>query len=161
MPTILLWVITISLFAVGLLGTVIPALPGTGFIFAGVLIYGLITSFSTISVPTVVVFGVVAGLTWLANYMGAAYGARTGGGKKLALAGTVVGAIIGVLAAGPIGLLVGAFIGALLGSLAEGQSTHEAAKVAVWSMVGVVGGAMVQFIISVSMIIAFFLAVLL
>jgi uncharacterized protein YqgC (DUF456 family) len=159
MSSLILWLITLLLFSVGLFGIFIPFIPGLGLIFVGVLVYAWATNFVVISVSTVVTFGVIAVIAWLAEYVGSGLAARLGGGKRYAFWGTTLGALIGTIA-GPMGLMIGAFTGAFVGSLAEGQSTDRAGKIALWSVVGVLGVTFIQFLIGLAMIIAFFLAVL-
>lgn len=160
MPIAIVWLTTVILFVVGLGGILIPALPGIGFVFAGILVYAWATGFSTISPITVLVFGVIALLAWLADFWGASVGAKVGGGKTYALTGTILGAIIGAIAFGPIGLFVGAFIGAMVGAVLEGATHQQALRVAALSVVGIVGATIVQFVLGIAMIVAFFLAII-
>lgn len=159
MTSILVWFITIVLMLLGVVGTLLPAIPGIGFVFAGILVYAIATQFATISGATVAIFGVIAVLTWLANYLGSVMGAASGGGKGKALIGTILGAIAGVIIGGPVAILIGAFIGALVGALIEGKTHQQATKVAIWSVVGIIGATLFQFLIAISMVIAFFIAV--
>ncbi|MEX1112042.1 MAG: DUF456 domain-containing protein [Candidatus Andersenbacteria bacterium] len=146
------------LFVIGLAGTIIPGVPGVGLVFAGVLVYGVVTDFTILSVPTVILFGIVAVLAWLADYAGSAVGSKLGGGNKKALAGTVIGAIVGAFA-GPLGIFIGAFLGSLTGVLLEGKNSHQAAKVAFYSVLGTLGATVIQFILALAMIIAFLVIV--
>lgn len=160
MVDIWLWLLVIILMAVGLLGTIIPALPGMGLIFLGILIYAVSTGFSTITPLTVAAFGVVAFLGWLASFIGSAWGAKIGGGRNAALVGAIVGAIAGISVMGPPGLVIGAFGGGLIGALLAGQSEEVAVKIAAYSVVGILGGMVMQFLLAVMLIIAFVIAVL-
>lgn len=146
------------LFLVGLAGTIIPALPGVGLVYAGVLLYSFADGFVHISVANVVWLGLVALLALGAQYAGSMWGAAKGGGKKKALVGTFMGAFVGAFM-GPVGIFVGAFVGALIGAMMEGNSTEKAIKVAGLSVIGIIGGSLIQFLLSVVLIIAFLLAV--
>lgn len=159
MSDIILWLITLALFGIGLVGVFIPGLPGIGLIFAGILVYAIATDFTTISLTLVVVFGIIGALALLSDYVGSAVGARVGGGKGKTLLGTTLGAIGGLLVANVPGLLVGAFAGALVGARMEGKTTQQAAKIALASVLGVLGATVVQFILGIIMIIGFFIAI--
>lgn len=159
MPLFVLWVIVGSLLLIGLVGTVVPGLPGVGLAFAGVLIFAAATQFTLVSVPTVIVFGLIGALAVAADYAGSLLGAKVGGGKRMALAGTIIGSLIGAVSGGPAGLFIGAFLGGLLGALMEGQTHQQAVKIALLSMVGIVGASAFQFVLTLAMIIAFLLAV--
>lgn len=156
--SILLAVLVIILFCVGLFGTIIPAVPGVGLVYAGVLLYAVATGFSSISVPTLVALGIVALLASGASYAGSALGAKKGGGGKRALWGAILGAVMGIVVMPPAGLFLGAFIGALVGALLEGHKPEKAAKVAFMSVIGIIGGSLVQFFLSLFLILVFFLA---
>lgn len=158
MSSILLWTLTAVLFIVGVAGTVVPALPGIGFVFAGILLYAWATGFAVVSVFSVVVLGVVATLALAASYFGSVVGAKYGGGKQKAMWGTIIGAIVGAFFS-PIGIFVGAFLGGLAGALLEGQSHQQALRIAALSIVGTLGASIVQFFLALAMIATFFLAV--
>lgn len=155
----IIWLITILLLIVGLVGTIIPALPGIGLTYAAILFYSFASDFRGISPSTVVIFGVITTIAFLASYLGSLFGTRAGGGKTWSVAGSFLGAIVGLFTMGPIGLFVGAFLGALAGGLIEGASHNEALKIATFSTIGTVGGALVQFLLALSLTIAFFLVV--
>lgn len=158
--SILLTLLIAALFMVGLLGAFIPAVPGVGLVYAGILVYAIVDGFSNIAVSTIIWFGIVALLASGASYVGSALGTKQGGGGMRALWGTILGAIIGTVTIGPIGIFVGAFIGALVGALMEGQTPEKAMKVAAMSVAGIIGGSLIQFLLSVALIIAFLVAIL-
>jgi len=158
MSTVLLWLITSAFLLVGLVGSIVPGLPGIGFVFAGILFYALVSGFAEIAPVTVIIFGLVSLAAWLAAYFGSVIGAKAGGGRKLAIIGSITGAVIGITT-GPGGLLAGAFIGSFIGSLIEGQSHQKAIKVALLSTIGVIGANLMQLLLSVIMVIAFLLSV--
>ena len=160
MTSFWLWLVSIVVMLVGVVGTIIPAIPGMGLVFLGILIYSVGTGFATIEPLTMILFGVVAALGWLASFFGSAWGARAGGGTRAALVGTFVGAIAGIFLMGPPGLVVGAFVGALIGALASGQKHDQALQVAAYSVIGILGGAIMQFILALSLIVAFLIAAL-
>ncbi|MCW9054374.1 MAG: DUF456 domain-containing protein [Candidatus Pacebacteria bacterium] len=154
----LLWTFTALLFAFGVAGTVIPGLPGIGFVFSGIFLYAYVTGFSTVTVPFVVGAGVVALLAVFADYVGSALGARIGGGKWKSILGSIAGLMVGVATLGPIGVLIGALIGAFLGALAEGVERTQALRVALYTTLGIVGSTVVQFVLAVTLIAGFLIA---
>jgi uncharacterized protein YqgC (DUF456 family) len=156
----IIWLVTILLLSVGLIGTIIPALPGIALTYVGILFYSFMTDFRGISPSTVIIFGIITAIAFLAGHMGSVIGSRAGGGKTWSVVGTFFGAIIGLFTFGPIGLFVGAFFGALGGGMIEGATHHQAFKIATFSTIGVLGGAIVQFFLALSMTIAFLWVVL-
>lgn len=160
MPSLLLWFVTTFFFATGLIGIIVPVLPGIVFIFLGIFFYAFATAFTSISLTAVVMFGLIAVLAWLISYGAALVGARVGGGHWWTLVGTLGGCSIGFVVGSSIGLLIGSFIGALIGALYEGFVLKQAVRVAILSVLGILGGVLLQFVLGAGMIVAFLLLVL-
>lgn len=158
MTILLITVITI-LFLLGLLGTVVPGLPGTGLIFVGILVYAIASGFATIGLGALLLFALITALAVAANYAGSMFGTKAAGGKGWAVGGTIAGGLLGAMTVGPLGLVGGAFLGALAGALYEGQDSRAATKTAVYSILGIIGGTLVQLVIGISMIVAFLIMV--
>lgn len=158
--SVLVTILIAALFMVGLFGAFIPAVPGVGLVYAGILLYAIVDGFSNIAVSTIIWFGVVALLASGASYFGSALGTKKGGGGMRPLWGTILGAIIGTVTIGPIGIFVGAFVGALVGALLEGQTPEKAMRLALMSVTGIIGGSLIQFLLSVALIVAFLVAIL-
>jgi uncharacterized protein YqgC (DUF456 family) len=150
-----LWLVTIGFFLLGLAGIFVPGLPGTGLIFAGVLFYALATSFSTLMPATVAAVGFMALVGWVADPLGAALGARLGGGGRLTIGGMAVGTLLGLMAGGAPGLFVGMLVGALLGALREGQSAAGAGRAVLFSLLGVVSARLFQLVLAILMLLIF------
>ena len=93
-----------AIFAVilGLAGILLPLLPGTPLVFAGLWLLAWLDDFSRVSVTTVVVLAAMAVLAWLVDYIAAALGVRRSGASGLAVLGAALGAVIG-LAGGLVG----------------------------------------------------------
>ena len=159
MAGIILGIAVFILFAAGLIGTVIPMMPGIQLILGGVLLYSFVTDFALISGTTVGVISVLAVIGWLSDYYAGAAGAKAAGGGKKAALGAAVGGIVGaIVVLGPIGLLIGTFVGALVGAMLEGTNLTRAHKVAALSVIGAIGAAVVQLIIGIVIIAAFLVA---
>lgn len=160
MSLILLWVLTIGLFILGVLGVFVPFLPGIGLVFAGILLYAWMTNFSVISLGAVIVFGVVTFLAWLVEYLGSILGARFGGGGRYAMWGSLLGGLMGLVFVGPLGLLLGVVVGVVAGALYEGKNLNQAGKTAFFSILGILGARIIQLIMALSVIVAFIVAVI-
>lgn len=157
---VVLWIGVMALFMLGLIGIFVPVVPGVGLVFAGILFYAWATGWEAIGVTWVAVFGMVALLAWVADYIGAAVGAKYGGGKWPTVLGSVIGAVAGLILGGPLGLFIGAFLGALGGALYEGNSMEIASRAAMYSVIGMVGATVVQLVLAIAMIVAFIIVVL-
>lgn len=159
MSTIII-LLTIILFVIGCFGTLIPALPGIGLVYVGILLYAFADSFTNISITTVVSLGIVTLIASIAQYFGSMWAAKSAGGKNKALLGTFIGTILGAMI-GPVGMFVGAFLGALAGALLEGNTAQGAARVALISVAGIIGASIIQLFLALVLIAAFVLAIFL
>ena len=75
----LLWVLAAGMIILGLLGTVLPVLPGTVLVWGGILLGAWIDDFARVSVTTVVVISVLAVLAWGLDYVAGLLGAQKAG----------------------------------------------------------------------------------
>jgi uncharacterized protein YqgC (DUF456 family) len=71
--------LTLLVMVIGLIGTVLPIIPGTILIFLAALIYALIEGFQTIGWPTLVALGVMTAVATTADLWASSVGAKIGG----------------------------------------------------------------------------------
>ena len=110
---ILLWSAVIGLFLVGIVGAVIPVLPGTPFILAGIFIYAWSTGFEIVTWPWLITF---TGLTLISVGLDHLLSVMAPRGAKASW-WAVVGAAVGLVAGcffGLPGILLGPLVGATL-----------------------------------------------
>ena len=105
--------LTIVLMLVGLIGSVVPGLPGVTLIFLSALLYAILTDFQTVGTVVIVILFVLAALAFLIDFFATSYGARRFGASNWGTVGGAIGGIVGALA----GLLL-AGIGSLFGLIA-------------------------------------------
>jgi uncharacterized protein YqgC (DUF456 family) len=148
---LLLWSIAIVLIAVGALGTVLPALPGVGLVFAGILLAAWIDDFARISGWTVGALAVLALIAFAVDYAAAAAGARKAGASRLAVIGAALGTIAGIFT-GLVGLLFLPLAGAALGELVARRDLIRAGKAGVATWLGLLVGTIVKVAIVFTMI---------
>lgn len=132
------YVVAAILVLAGLVGVVLPALPGLPLVFAGLLLAARAGGFEQIHVATVVVLGLLTLLSFGVDFWATTHGARRVGASRKALAGAVVGTFAGLFVFPPFGLFVGPFVGALLGELLHGREFRHAAKVGLGTWLGIV-----------------------
>jgi len=119
--------LTIVLMVVGLIGSVVPGLPGVTLIFLSALLYAILTDFETVGVAVIVVLFVLAALAFLADFFATSYGARRFGASNWGTVGGAVGGIVGAvlgLAFAGIGSLFGLIAGTIAGVFA-GEYLHR------------------------------------
>ncbi|MCE2959467.1 MAG: DUF456 domain-containing protein [Akkermansiaceae bacterium] len=152
------WMVTGSLLVVGLVGCVLPALPGHLFILLAAIGYRLMV-------------GPDAGIAWwgfgillllmaisqIFEIVSGSLGTQWFGGTKWGALGALVGGIVGIFFL-PFGLLIGPLIGAFgFERLFAKREIRESAVSGVGSMVGTLVGIIVKVVIGVAMVVWFFL----
>lgn len=120
-------VIASMLFIAGMIGTLVPIIPGAPIVWLGMLTYGLITGFEKHTVLFFVLQGLLAILVMAIDYAFTAMGSHYFGGSKAALFGAAVGLLVGLLFF-PFGLLIGPFLGAVIADLIYKKNISAAVK---------------------------------
>ena len=156
--TILLWTLAIALVVIGLIGVVVPALPGTVLIFAGLLLGAWADGFTRVGIPTIVVIGLIGAASYGVDFAAAAVGAKHLGASKRAMVGAALGTLLGVFLGLP-GLIVGPFVGAMLGELSIHRDWRRAGKAGLAAWIGFAIGTAVKVGIAFAMV-GIFLAAL-
>lgn len=130
------WILSIGLMVVGVVGTVVPMLPGTVLVLAGAVLGAWIDGFTRVSGWTLGFIAVLAVLAWVTEYVAALLGAKKAGASRLALVGAAVGTVAGVLM-GLVGLLFMPLLGAMAGEYwSQRQRLGSAATRGEWSAAG-------------------------
>ncbi|MFP5357798.1 MAG: DUF456 domain-containing protein [Gammaproteobacteria bacterium] len=155
--TILLWLAVFALIAVGLAGTVLPALPGVPMIFLGVWLAAWIDGYERIGGLTLTILGLLTAVAVAVDFIASALGARRVGASRQAITGSVLGSLIGIFFGLP-GLLLGPFIGAVVGELSARGGLRQAAEVGVATWVGLLFGTLAKLALSLAMLFTFALA---
>ena len=155
----MLWVLCALLMVLGLAGTVLPVLPGTLLVWAGIVLGAWIDDFARISMTTLAVITVLAVLAWALDYAAGWMGAQRAGASKQALVGAAVGTVLGLFM-GFVGVLFMPLVGAALGEYLARKDHGRAAKVGVATWVGIVVGLVAKVVISFIMVGIFIAALL-
>jgi uncharacterized protein YqgC (DUF456 family) len=156
----LLWIAAVALIAIGVAGTILPAIPGVTLVFLGMLLAAWIDDFARIPVWLVVVFGVLTAIAWGVDYLAAAAGAKKAGASKLAVIGAMIGTVAGIFT-GFVGLLFMPLVGAAVGEFIAQRDLRRAGTVGVATWLGLLVGTAVKVAIVFAMIGVFVLALVL
>ena len=149
------WFLTIVLFAVGLIGTVAPVLPGTTIILAAAIIHRLaLGAEKSIGWKTIVVLVLLTLLSYVFDFLGNYFGAKYFGATKWGAFGAVIGALVGLFF-GILGLFVGPVIGAVAGEFIAGKRMVDAGRAGWGSLLGNIGAMLAKLIIALAMITIF------
>jgi uncharacterized protein len=155
--TFLLWAAAVALVVVGLAGVVLPGLPGTVLVFAGLLLAAWAEGFTRVGLWPLLLIGLLAVASYVVDFVAAAAGAQRAGASKRALVGAALGTVLG-LPLGLAGVVFGPLIGAVLGELSAHQNWRRAGQVGLAAWIGFLVGTAVKIALAFSMIAVFALA---
>ena len=154
-----LWILAIALIGVGVVGTVLPVLPGAILVFAGIALAAWIDDFARIPVWLLGVFAVMTVCAWLVDYFAAALGAKKAGASRYAIIGAAIGTIAGILT-GLWGLLFMPLLGAAAGEYIAQRDAYRAGKVGVATWIGLLLGTVAKLALVLAMVGIFAVAML-
>lgn len=149
------FLIAILVMLLGVIGTVLPALPGTPLIFLAAAGYGYYEGFHKITPTILIILFVIMAITFIVDYLAGVIGAKKYGASRYGTWGSFIGGIAGVIIFNIPGLLVGPFLGAVAGEIINGTEIKSALRVGFGTVVGLAGGAMIKLIFALSMIVVF------
>lgn len=149
------YAIAAVLVIIGVLGTVLPVLPGTLLVFAGLLLAAWADQFTRVGWIGMSIIGALALLAVAADLIASALGAKRVGASPQALIGATLGGVIGILFGIP-GMILGPFAGAVLGELLARGRLAQAGKVGIGTWLGLLAAAVLKVVIAFLMIGTFF-----
>ena len=141
--TVLLWTLAVALVTVGMIGIVMPALPGHLLILAGLVLAAWADGFERVGIPTLVVIGAIAVASYGVDFAAAALGAKRLGASKRAMTGAALGTLLGLFFGLP-GLILGPFVGAVVGELTTNRDWRRAGQAGVAAWIGFAIGTAVK-----------------
>ena len=153
------WFIMIVLFAVGLIGTIAPVLPGTTIILAAAVIHRIMLGpEKSIGWVTIIILVLLTLVSYVFDFVGSYFGTKYFGATKWGAFGAIVGALIGLLF-GVIGLFAGPVIGAVAGEFIAGKRMIDAGRAGWGSLLGNLGAMIGRLVIALVMISIFLVSV--
>jgi len=151
MPTTLLWILAIAIIVVGVVGTVLPAVPGAILVFGGIALAAWIDDFTRVPVWVLAIVAVLTVMAWVVDLLAAALGAKRVGASKLAIVGAAIGTVVGAFT-GLWGLLFMPLIGAAIGEFVAQRDLRRAGKVGLATWIGLLLGTAAKVAIVFAMV---------
>jgi uncharacterized protein YqgC (DUF456 family) len=146
--------LVIAFMIIGLVGIVIPVLPGMLLIWLATLFFVIVSGFDTLSIGAFAVITLIAFVTGTADFWLSSLSAKRSGASKRSLLLGLVGSIIGTILLPLIGTIIGYGVGILLSEYQQHNDWRGAWKaslggVAGWGLATAVqlGGALLIIII--------------
>lgn len=142
------------LMLAGLVGSIVPFVPGAPLIFAGALLHAVSTDFRPIGAGRLAILAAIGVLAWALEHVAGMVGARRAGGSRAAVIGAMIGMAVGVIVA-PIGLLLGPIIGAIAGELLSGRAPQASVRAGIGAAIGALTGVVAHFALALVMVALF------
>ena len=153
------WLFAVVVMALGLIGTVIPILPGTTIILAAAVIHRVaLGPDRSLGWSALVAMLLLTLLTYAIDAAAGYLGAKRFGATKWGLIGCAAGALAGLFF-GLLGLFVGPVIGAIAGELIGGKKIVKAGRAGWGTFLGSLGGLIAKLFIGLIMIVIFLMNV--
>lgn len=130
------WIVGALLILLGLLGSVLPVLPGPPLSFIGLFLFALIQKFSPPLTPTLMLMLLLMTIAvTVVDYLLPLIGAKRYGTSKWGILGSIGGMMIGALLS-PFGMILGAMIGAILVEWLVSRKEKQALKAGLGIFIG-------------------------
>ncbi|QYY35884.1 DUF456 domain-containing protein [Ruficoccus sp. ZRK36] len=150
------FLVTALIIFIGVLGSIVPVLPGCVIIWSGIFIYKLWVP-GDVSWKVVIITGLLAALAQVLDFIAGYWGAKKFGGSTRGAVGAVLGGIIGPFVMSPFfGLVLGPIIGAIIGELSARRTLLESGKSGVGTLVGGIASFIIKIGISFCMVAMFY-----
>jgi len=138
MSDYILLILGIILMIIGIIGCLVPVLPGPPISYLGLILLH-ISRFGQFSNTVLIALAAVTIVVTILDYIVPVWGTRKFGGSKYGMKGATVGLIIGLFL-GPVGIIVGPLIGAIVGELIFKDDMKYALKAGFGSLLGFLTG---------------------
>jgi uncharacterized protein YqgC (DUF456 family) len=138
MTDYILVVIGVIIMILGIIGCLVPVLPGPPLNFIGLLLLHF-TRFGHFTTLTLIIFASIAVIVTILDYLVPMWGTRKFGGSKYGTRGAAIGLIIGFFL-GPLGIIIGPLLGAFTGEMIFKDDFKYALKAGFGSLVGFLTG---------------------
>lgn len=144
----ILWItLGCILLIVGIIGCVLPVLPGQILSWGSLLILQLLKE-PPFTARFIFIWALITAAVTALDYFVPIWGTKKMGGSKKGMWGATIGLIIGIFFFPPLGLIVGPFLGAYVGELIAGKDSRVAFRSGLGSFLGFLTGTLMKLGIS-------------
>jgi len=158
-------VIGVILIIIGLVGSILPALPGPPLAYGALLLLffspAAKAAYFANNYIWLIALGIITAIITAVDYLMPIWGTKKFGGTKAGSRGSTIGLVIGALLAfftagiGAIAILLGPAVGAYIGEKQAGQTNQVAIQSAKGSFLGFIAGTAMKVFIVIAIAIYF------
>jgi len=152
----LLIIIGVFLNIIGIIGVIVPALPGVVLNFIALILLYISRGKAEISFRILIVFGILTFSVVLLDYILPLLGARKYGASRMGIWGAAIGMLVGIIFFPPFGIIFGLLIGAFLGELIAGKERSQALRAGFATFLGSLTSVVVKLLLAIVMTVYFF-----
>ncbi|WP_319266757.1 DUF456 domain-containing protein [uncultured Draconibacterium sp.] len=131
----------------GILGCVLPIIPGPPLSYIGLLLLHFTERYQ-FSSKFLIIWAIITVVVYALDYLIPAWGTKKFGGSKRGVWGSIIGLVIGLFFFPPFGIIIGPFLGAVIGELTAGKDSGAALKSGFGSFMGFLAGTLLKLITS-------------
>ncbi len=131
----------------GILGCVLPIIPGPPLSYIGLLFLHFTEKYQ-FSTRFLIIWAIITVVVYVLDYVIPVWGTKKFGGSKRGVWGSVIGLVIGLFFFPPFGIIAGPFLGAVIGELSLGKDSVLALKSGLGSFLGFLAGTLLKLITS-------------
>ncbi len=139
-----------ALMIVGIIGCVLPVIPGPPLSFVGLLLLHF-SSYADFSFEFLLVMGAIAIIVTIMDYIVPVWGTKKFGGSKAGMWGAAIGLVLGLIFFPPLGIIIGPFAGAVIGEAITGKDAANSFKAGLGSLLGLMIGIGLKLAASIAM----------
>ena len=143
---IFLLILSFTIMIVGILGSVIPVLPGPISSWIGLFLFSMISNVQVNKSLLVTTF-IIAFIIFILDYILPIYTSKKFGASKYGIIGASIGTIIGLFTP-PFGIIIGAIIGAISGELLLNKNFKKSFKAGIGVFLGLIVSGLSKALIS-------------
>ncbi|MFC2097278.1 DUF456 domain-containing protein [Bacteroidota bacterium] len=152
---VFLLILAIILLLIGILGCVVPIIPGPPISYASILILHF-TKFGDFTNNFLYIFAGITIIVTVLDYIVPIWGTKKFGGSKAGVRGATAGLILGLFVFPPIGLIIGPFLGAFIAEMMRENNTNKAIRSGFGSLIGFLLGTGLKMAVSLAISFYFF-----
>lgn len=141
---IFLLILAFLCMVIGIVGCIIPGLPGVPVAYVGLWI-AQATDKISFSWLMLLIWGIVTVVISILDYVVPAWGTKKYGGTKYGVWGSTIGVFVGLFF-GAVGVILGPLVGAIIGELISGKQFNEALRAGWGSFIGILAGTVLKLI---------------
>jgi len=144
--------LTAFLMVGGLIGSILPFLPGSPLILLGAFLYAWHTGFGTVTWITLLWLALLTVLSHALEFFASAIGVQKYGGSRWGMMGALGGGIVGFFTGGILGLILAPFLGAFLLEMIATQNMESSFKSGWGAFMGFLFGTLGKLLVAIIMI---------